>query len=187
MELQKNLALDLGCKRNELTGLMWNDVDLKTGRVQINKTTHYAYQEIYEEGTKTANSERVNYISQITIDILKQLEKEQLQHQMLIGSKLKGSKRILTTDYGADIHPDTPSKILGKIINKYGLKKITFHGLRHTNVTLMIAKGIQTQIISRKVGHSSVQTTDRVYSHFFEDEFKNVPNVMEEFLTVKAN
>lgn len=38
-----------------------------------------------------------------------------------------------------------------------------------------------------KVGHSSVQTTDRVYSHFFEDEFKNVPNVMEEFLTVKAN
>ena len=44
-----------------------------------------------------------------------------------------------------------------------------------------------TQIISRKVGHSSVQTTDRVYSHFFEDEFKNVPNVMEEFLAVKAN
>lgn len=39
----------------------------------------------------------------------------------------------------------------------------------------------------RKVWNSSVQTTDRVYSHFFEDEFKNVPNVMEEFLTVKAN
>lgn len=106
---------------------------------------------------------------------------------MLLGSKWEGSKRVFTTDYGADIHPDTPSKILGKIINKYGLKKITFHGLRHTNVTLMIAKGIQTQIISRKVGHSSVQTTDRVYSHFFEDEFKNVPNVMEEFLTVKVN
>ena len=45
----------------------------------------------------------------------------------------------------------------------------------------MIAKGIQTQIISRKVGHSSVKTTDRVYSHFFQDEFKNVPNVIEEF------
>ena len=46
---------------------------------------------------------------------------------------------------------------------------------------------LYTQIISRKVGHSSVQTTDRVYSHLFEDEFKNVPNVLEEFLTVKAN
>lgn len=181
------LALDLGCRRGELTGLTWEDIDFETGRVQINKTTQYAYGEIFEKGTKTANSERVNYISQTTIEILKKWQKEQLQQKLLLGSKWQGSKRVFTTDYGADIHPDTPTKILGKIINKYGLKKITFHGLRHTNVTLMIAKGIQTQIISRKVGHSSVQTTDRVYSHFFEDEFKNVPNVMEEFLTVKAN
>lgn len=181
------LALDLGCRCGELTGLTWEDIDFETGRVQINKTTQYAYCEIFEKGTKTANSERVNYISQTTIEILKKWQKEQLQQKFLLCSKWQGSKRVFTTDYGADIHPDTPTKILGKIINKYGLKKITFHGLRHTNVTLMIAKGIQTQIISRKVGHSSVQTTDRVYSHFFEDEFKNVPNVMEEFLTVKAN
>lgn len=181
------LALDLGCRRGELTGLTWADVDFETGRVQINKTTQYAYGEIFEKGTKTANSERINYISKTTLELLKKWQKEQLKQKMLLGSKWQGSKRIFTTDYGSDIHPDTPSKILGKIINKYGLKRITFHSLRHTNVTLMIAKGIQTQIISRKVGHSSVQTTDRVYSHFFEDEFKNVPNVMEEFLTVKAN
>lgn len=181
------LALDLGCRRGELTGLTWKDIDFETGRVQINKTTQYAYGEIFEKGTKTANSERVNYISQTTIEILKKWQKEQLEKKLLLGSKWQGSKRVFTTDYGTDIHPDTPSKILGKIIKKYNLKKITFHGLRHTNVTLMIAKGIQTQIISRKVGHSSVQTTDRVYSHFFEDEFKNVPNVMEDFLTAKAN
>lgn len=85
------------------------------------------------------------------------------------------------------MHPDTPTKILDQVIKKHNLKRITFHGLRHTNVTLMISKGIQTQIISRKVGHSSVQTTDRIYSHFFEDEFKDVANVMEEFLAVKTN
>lgn len=85
------------------------------------------------------------------------------------------------------MHPDTPTKILDQVIKKHNLKRITFHGLRHTSVTLMISKGIQTQIISRKVGHSSVQTTDRIYSHLFEDEFKDVANVMEEFLTVKTN
>ena len=85
------------------------------------------------------------------------------------------------------MHPDTPTKILDQVIKKHNLKRITFHGLRHTNVTLMISKGIQTQNISRKVGHSSVQTTDRIYSHFFEDEFKDVANVMEEFLNVKTN
>ena len=82
------------------------------------------------------------------------------------------------------MHPDTPSNILDKVIAKYGLKRITFHGLRHTNVTLMISKGIQSQIISRKVGHSSVQITDRIYSHFFEDEFKEVANVMDDVLSL---
>ena len=106
---------------------------------------------------------------------------------MLLGSKWEESKRIFTTDYGADMHPDTPTKILDQVIKKHNLKSITFHGLRHTNVTLIIFKGIQTQIISRKVGHASVQTTDRIYSHFFEDEFKDVANVMEEFLIVKTN
>lgn len=37
------------------------------------------------------------------------------------------------------------------------------------------------------LSHSSVQTTNRIYSHFFEDEFKDVANVTEEFLTVKTN
>ena len=141
---------------------------------------------IFEKGTKTTNSERINYISKTTLEILKKWQKEQLKQKILLGSKWQGSKQVFTSDYGTDIHQDTPSKILSKIIKKYCLKKITFHGLRHTNVTLMIAKGIQTQIISRKVGHSSVQTTDRVYSHFFEDEFKNVPNVMEEFFNVET-
>lgn len=181
------LALDLGCRRGELTGLTWEDIDFETGRVQINKTTQYAYCEIFEKGTKTANSERVNYISQTTIEILKKWQKEQLQQKFLLCSKWQGSKRIFTTDYGADIHPDTPTKIFKKILKKYNLREIKFHSLRHTTVSLMIRKGIQPQLISRKVGHSSVQTTDRIYSHFFEDQFKDVPNVMDDLISVKAN
>ena len=181
------LSLDLGCRRGELTCLTWNDIDLDSGRLEINKTTQYAYGKIYEKGTKTVNSERVNYISDTTVQILKKYQKQQLKQKLLLGSKWQSSKRIFTTEYGADMHPDTPTKILDQVIKKHNLKRFTFHGLRHTNVTLIISKGIQTQIISRKVGHSSVQTTDRIYSHFFEDEFKDVANVMEEFLTVKSN
>ena len=83
------------------------------------------------------------------------------------------------------MHPDTPTKMLANIIAKYKLKKIIFHSLRHTNVSLMISKGVQTQIISRKFRHSSVQATVRIYSHFFDDEFKAVANVMNEFYWCK--
>lgn len=38
------LALDLGCRQGELTKLTW---DFETRIVEINKTTQYAYGEIY--------------------------------------------------------------------------------------------------------------------------------------------
>ena len=174
------LALDLGCRRGELTGLTWDDIDLKTGKVSINKTTQYIDRHIFEKETKTENSNRINYISKSTIDILKKYRQEQLIKQMKLGSKWEKTNRVFTNEFGGNIHPDTPTKILDKIIKKYNLKRITFHGLRHTNVSLMISKGIQVQIISRKVGHSSIQITDKIYSHFFDDEFKDVANIMDD-------
>ena len=178
------MALDLGCRRGELTGLTWEDIDLKTGKVYINKTTQAIKgRGIVEKETKTENSTRINFISRTTMNVLKEYKKEQNKKKLLLGSKWGNSTRVFTTEEGLDMHPDTPSYILDKIIQKYNLKRITFHGLRHTSVSLMISKGIQAQIISRKVGHSSVQTTDRIYSHFFEKEFEEVSNVMNDILS----
>lgn len=177
------LALDLGCRRGEITGLTWDDIDFDTGKVTINKTTQYAYGKIYEKDTKTENSNRVNFISKTTLNVLRKHQKEQLETKMKLGSKWINTNRVFTTDNGGNMHPDTPTKLLDHVIAKYKLKRITFHGLRHTSISLMISKGVQSQIISRKVGHSSVQITDRIYSHFFEDEFKDVANVMDEVLS----
>lgn len=104
---------------------------------------------------------------------------------MLLGSQWKNSKRVFTTDYGDDMHPDRPYKILKQIIKKYNLKDITFHGLRHTSISLLINSGIQTQIISKRAGHSNISITHNIYSHFFDDEFKDVANKMDTFLNIK--
>ena len=62
-------------------------------------------------------------------------------------------------------------KDFSKNIKKYNLRPITFHELRHTSISHMIEWGNTIHVISRKVGHSSVQVTDSIYFHFFEDEF----------------
>ena len=145
------LALDSGIRRGELTGLTWEDIDFKNSSITINKTTQYVKElGIFEKETKTATSDRKIYISETTLNILKQLKKEQLERKLKLGNKWGNSKRVFTTEYGFDMHPDTPSLIFKKIIKKYDLKKITFHGLRHTSISLMISKGIQAQIISKK-------------------------------------
>ena len=51
-----------------------------------------------------------------------------------------------------------------------------------TIISLQISSGVQAQIISRRAGYSSVSVTHNVYSHFFNNEFKEVANKMNEFL-----
>ena len=173
-------ALDLACRRGELTGLTWNDIDLKTGKVTINKATQYIDKKIFEKETKSVNSDRINFLNPSTIEILKKYKKEQQEKQMKLGSQWIQTNRVFTTEFGGDIHPDTPTKIFQKIIKKYNLKHLTFHGLRHSGMSHMIECGVPISVISRKVGHSSVQVTDTYYSHFFESEFKQAANSMND-------
>lgn len=139
----------------EITGLTWDDINWKTGAITINKSTQYIRGiGIREKCTKSVNGDRHLYLSSITLNILKKYQREQEALRFKLGSKWEGSKRIFTTEFGGDMHPDTPSKIFLKIKEKYGLRKIKFHALRHTSISLMIREGVQAQIISKKAGHS---------------------------------
>ena len=142
---------------------------------------------VFEKRTKSDSSNRTIFISNTTMEVLKKYKLEQNKLKLQLGNKWKNSKKVFTTEYGDNMHPDTPSKILNKIINKYNLKRISFHDLRHTSISLQIASGIQTQIISKRAGHSSISVTHNVYSHFFDNEMKEVANKMEVFLKQKAN
>ena len=104
---------------------------------------------------------------------------------MRLGDKWENKNRVFTNMYGGNMHPETPSKILDRIIKKYNLKRITFHGLRHTSISLQISSGIQAQIISKRAGHSSVTDTHNTYSHFCDTEFKDVANKMDSILSTK--
>ena len=177
------LAIDSGARRSEITGLTWDDIDFDTGYITINKCTQYTKLEgIYEKEPKSATSNRTFKLCDSTIKILRKYRKEQLENKLRLGTKWKNSKRVFTTLEGADMHPDTPSKILEKIIRKYNLKRITFHGLRHTAISLQIANGIQPQIISRRAGHSNISITHSIYSHFFNEEFDSVADTINNFL-----
>lgn len=182
------LALDSGARRGELTGLTWEDIDFENSTIDINKITQYTKGHgIYEKEPKSLSSYRKIKISQTTLKILKAYEKNQLLMRMRLGSKWGNSKRVFTTDYGYDMHPDTPSSIFDKVIEKHNLKSINFHGLRHTSISLLINKGIPIQLISKRAGHSNTGITYNTYSHFFDDSFDAVADTMDEYLKDNVN
>lgn len=51
------------------------------------------------------------------------------------------------------------------LIERHHLPKFTPHTLRHTNASLLIAGGMNLPTVARRLGHSSVSTTMKIYLH----------------------
>ena len=47
------------------------------------------------------------------------------------------------------------------------LPTVSFHALRHTHASALIAAGIDVVKISKRLGHSSPTVTLRIYAHLF--------------------
>ena len=64
-----------------------------------------------------------------------------------------------------DMRYSTPGHWLKKTITRHNqchsekLPMISFHGLRHTNATLLISQGVDPRTVSGRLGHRNVSTT----------------------------
>ena len=63
--------------------------------------------------------------------------------------------------------PDKLSRDWGRACKALGLPQ-TFHALRHTHVSALIAANVDVVEISRRIGHSSPAVTLRIYAHLFK-------------------
>lgn len=67
-----NLAIFTGCRREELMGLEWKDIDLNTGKIKIIRSSQYNIHDgVYEDGLKTYKSKRVCQVPNKVISLLK--------------------------------------------------------------------------------------------------------------------
>jgi len=52
-----------------------------------------------------------------------------------------------------------------ELVAKAGVKRIKFHGLRHTCATLLLQAGTPVHVVARRLGHANVGMTLNVYAH----------------------
>ena len=69
----------------------------------------------------------------------------------------------------------TPNKCLERHCRKCGIPVISIHGLRHTHASLLMFAGVSIASVSRRLGHSSITTTQKVYMHIIS-ELENQDN-----------
>ena len=72
---------------------------------------------------------------------------------------------IFSKDNGFPNYPDRMSNQWRDIVRRHDLPTISFHGLRHSYASFMLAKGVNIKVIQEQLGHANIRETLNTYSH----------------------
>ena len=164
----------LGLRQGECTALNWNDIDFKNKKVKINKTlTTKIKGENWTISTpKTKNSTR-------TLPLTEKLSKD---------LKIMYESAKQYTDFTSDwfvfgnsrpFAETTIQKRKNDYCKKADVKQIRIHDFRHSCASLLINKGASVSLVSKYLGHSNSAITLSVYTHMFNDELKNMTDILD--------
>lgn len=160
------LTLFTGVRLGELMGLEWDDINFREGIVSINRSSQYlADKGVFTKVPKTESSIRDVAIPDFVVSLLEEYKCWYDNQKALFGELWYDSNRLFVQADGKPMHPSTISKWFEKFVAQIGLPVINFHGLRHTNATLLIAQNIDVSVVAARLGHAQITTTLNFYVH----------------------
>ena len=160
------LTVFTGVRLGELMGLEWQDVDFKNGIISINRSSQYLTDMgVFTKVPKTESSIREIAIHEFIIFLLEEYKLWYEEQKSIYGELWTNSDKLFVQADGKPMHPSTISKWFVKYVGQIGLPVINFHGLRHTNASLLVAQNIDIAVISARLGHAQISTTLDFYVH----------------------
>lgn len=156
--------METGLRAGELLALKWADVDITHCKMKIHATIinpQYTNQAEYQDSAKSKSSNRVVPLTPKAITILKRLREIHTTEWVFEQDGKRYSYQKLTYQ-------------TKKLCREAGVKYHGEHVFRHTFATNCYYKGIDVKILSRLMGHSSVQVTYNIYINLYGDGFDDM-------------
>lgn len=145
------LGYRTGMRIGEILTLRWDDINFNEGFITVKRTLS-GYKNNVPEITepKTRKSRRRIDLDKVT---LKMLIKRKYNSEGYVFCKKDGniySRQAIN---------------LPRMCRSIGIEPRSFHSLRHTHATILLAAGIHPKIVQERLGHAKVSTTLDTYSH----------------------
>lgn len=176
------LASFYGLQRSEVLGLKQNAFNFENKTITIKHKAIETRKDnkrviLLKDKTKNQSSYRTLPLVGEIIVLLKEHKKQIDENKKLCGNSYnkKYLDYVCVDSTGKLFRPEYVTDHFTLIMkkNKDTLRKITFHGLRHSCASLLLAKGIPMKKIQDWLGHSTYSTTANLYTHL-ESNTKNV-------------
>lgn len=155
-----------GMRKGEALALKWTDLNFNENEIKINKAISRGKDnQLYLKSTKTGIVRTIK-MDEPTMLILKQWKKQQQEELLILGfNTLNKDQLVFSNSKNEFLQPTKTRKWLIQVQEKYNLKTITTHGLRHTHCSLLFEAGASIKEVQDRLGHSDVKTTMDIYTH----------------------
>jgi integrase len=155
------VGVTTGMRRGEILGLRWSDIDLHRATLTVNQSLERLAGKTALKPPKTSGSRRTITLPALTVEALKAHRAAQATERWLGKPEL-----VFAHADGSALDPDSLTKGFEKLVAAAGVRRITFHGLRHTHISHELMDGVHVKIVSERAGHANVSITLTVYAAF---------------------
>ena len=182
IEIVVRLAGMLGLRKSEILALKWKNVDLENKKIGIVEAITRAGSVVVEKDTKNASSYRFISLPDVVVKLLVKIKAEQVENKIFLGGGYQDRDFVIARPDGTIRNTNYWNNVMLRIVKEHKLEKITLHGLRHSFASIANDRGIGMLQISKLLGHSTISTTSKIYTHMFDDTHQDaISKVAEGF------
>jgi integrase len=159
-------ALGTGMRRGELLALKWQDFDLDTKAVFVQRSLEQTRGGTlrFKEPKTRRGRRRIDLPSSL-VETLRRHKASQARQRLLLGSEYHDEDLVFSKAFGSPIPPDNITGFFRQFAANAGHQGLRFHDLRHTHATILLQQNVPAKVVSERLGHSSIAITLDTYSH----------------------
>jgi integrase len=211
LEALVTCGLALGLRLGEALGLQWADIDFTAARLTIRHAlqTNKTKRELVD--TKSRESHRTIAVPALVIRSLEQHKKAQAERQLAAGGAWQKSDFVFTTRVGRPLEGTLVTRDLRALVERLWvggrddcehdrtrdrkcldcpalrLPGLSYHALRHSCASLLLAAGIPVRDVSELLGHSDIRLTLSTYAHVLDGSRAKLAGVMNAVLDSQSD